>query len=240
MTTTQDRLFMRQTGFYDPSEHREAKVTFVGVGGIGSFAAMAVAKLGVPDITLIDPDVCEIHNVPNQFHSLTNGEHSTPKVAALAQEIQSHIGSAPTCFQARIGEHGWETSEGLQLPPRELDGVVISGLDSMKARYDLWHNKIALNPTVSRYIDGRLAGRRILIYSVNPTDMTDVEKYEATLVDDDAVEDAPCTERGLIDVGFQVGALICHQVRCHYTGDDVPNIIHMNQHTLKLDKGGWM
>lgn len=234
---TNDKLFMRQTGFYDPSEHTDASVTFVGIGGIGSFAAIAVAKLGVPNITLIDPDIVEIHNAPNQFHRLDYRDMS--KVLSMQENIECHIGTEPDVYQAKITEFGWECDGLDSLPPRELEGVVVSGLDSMKARQDLWREKIALNPGVSRYIDGRLAGQRIVIYSVNPTDIEDVEAYEKTLVDDDAIEDAPCTERGLIDVGFQVGSLICRQVRKHFNGEDVEPIIQINQNTLNIMKGGW-
>lgn len=234
---TIDRRFMRQLGFFDPAEHPRAEVTFVGVGGIGSFAATAVAKLGIPKLTLIDPDIVEEHNAPNQFHALTNmGE---PKVAALATEIASHIGTEAIPYQARIGEHGWETESGLTLPPNP-QGVVVSGFDNMAARKRLWEQKIKLNPQVELYVDGRLDGQRILIYTVNPTNVTDIEKYEATLKDDSEIEAAACTERGLIDVGFQVGALICRQIRKHYNREDLDNIIHVNQNTLTIMKGPWL
>lgn len=237
---TPDRLFLRQSGIFNPLDHEEAKVTFVGVGGTGSFAATAVAKLGIPNITLIDPDVCEYHNIPNQFYTLHSGEVEDAKVHALKNQLAEHIGCNAEAYVGRIGPHGWEVSEGRQLPP-EPEGVVVSGVDSMKARKWLWENKVNLNPAVSRFIDPRLDGRRILIYTVDPTNLEDCEKYEATLVDDAAIPDTACTERGLIDVGFMVGALICHQVRCHFNGDaDLPNIIHHNQQTLKLDKGAWL
>lgn len=235
---TISQVFKRGTGFFNPEDHPKASVTFVGVGGIGSFAATAVAKLGVPNITLIDPDIVEVHNAPNQFHRIADA--GEPKVAALAAQIEGHIGTSPTGYQARINEAGnWER-DGQGALPRDLSGVVVSGLDSMAARKSLWEHKIKMNPQVSLYIDGRIAGELILLYALCPYDVKAIEHYEKTLHSDDDAEPAVCTERGLIDVGFMIGALVSRMVRLHFAGETVDPVHYTSVKSLMMQKGDWL
>lgn len=223
---TQDALFKRQTGFFAPQDHPQAQATFVGVGGIGSFAAFATAKLGMPKLTLIDFDNVEEHNVPNQFSPRSRvGE---PKVEALAAEIQAHMGDAVavTALNTDLSDHTYV-------------GPVVSGLDSMKARNELWE-KIKFNPLVPVYLDGRIAGPLMILYAVNPSSIEDCERYERTLHSDEDAEEAPCTERGLIDVGFSIGALVSRALRLHYTDKELKPVTYMNVNSLELRQGDWI
>lgn len=231
MTTTANRTadrFARQLGIYNP-EHRNDSVTFIGVGGIGSFAAFGAAKLGIPNITLIDPDAVEDHNIPNQFYDDTQiGEH---KVEAIALHLQAHA------LEPRINT--W----GLKLPDPDvrLSGLVVSGLDSMQARHDIWHECIKLNPRVPRYFDARISGEFIMILAPNPTDMNDIAAYERDcLYSDEEGEELMCTERGIIDVGMQVGSLLTRMVRRHFTGEEIPKMTLFNQNTLTPTQSDWM
>lgn len=231
--TTPD--YMRQTGIFDPSLHEHASCTFVGVGGIGSFAAFAVAKLGIPNITLIDPDVVEAHNLPSQMYPTSaDGEL---KSVALAREIVLNTGTVCVPCSGRITEDGWDGPAAL---PRPLRGVVVSGLDSMKARRDLWEQCLRMNVNVPLYLDGRLDGQLLVIYAVCPYNMEDIEQYEATLLSDDEVPAGVCTARNIIDVGFTVGAQMARAVRLHYTDTPPDKITVINQATNTITKGGWI
>lgn len=61
-------------------------VAIVGIGGVGSFAAEAIARSGVGRIILVDPDVIDITNLNRQIHAL----HSTvgrSKVEVMKERI---------------------------------------------------------------------------------------------------------------------------------------------------------
>lgn len=233
-------VYTRQLGFFDPSRHENAKATFVGVGGIGSFAAYSAAKLGLPKLVLIDPDIVEEHNQPNQYFSVNDcGEL---KVDALDGYIRGEdLGQSVETFAARITEHGWEFSDdegGYEAP--DLSGLVISGLDSMQARKDLWQ-QIRLNPHITRYMDARLSGEFMVVYTVNPTDLDDCDTYEEqALFDDDEGEDISCTERGIIDVGLMMSAVLTRSIRRHFNGDELDAITMVNHASLAITKGGWV
>lgn len=215
--------YWRQLGWYNPDEHPGDSVTFVGVGGIGSFAAFGAAKLGVPKIEVIDPDEVEAHNQPNQFYSTSDvGGHKVHCLVDRLSEDHENI----------FGTAGYGQEE-------LRSGVIVSGLDSMEARMALWNQAIKLKPQVSLYLDARLGGQIIVIYAVNPTDMHDIEQYEITLYSDEEAEDAPCTERGVIDVGLMVGSVLTRHLRSHFTGGEVPRQTIINQETLTITKAGW-
>lgn len=228
-----DALYHRQFGFYNPTDHQHDHVTFIGVGGIGSFAAFAAGKLGIPKITLVDDDTVDLHNAPNQMHPVTyaaSGSVGQPKVDVTAQMIDDHSGGLVEVCPVNAKHDGIDT----------YSGVVVSGVDSMKARKEIWDDKIKGNISVPLYIDARIAGQLILIYAVPNPYLPDVqEHYESTLHSDDEAERAPCTERGVIDVGFQCGALITRMLRRYFTGESISNCTYMSQKSLMVKQWDW-
>jgi len=63
-----------------------AHVTVLGVGGVGSTAAHALAASGVGGLTLIDPDVVELSNLNRQL-LFTTKDIGRPKVDAAAERL---------------------------------------------------------------------------------------------------------------------------------------------------------
>lgn len=65
----------------------KAHVAVVGIGGVGSFVAEALARAGIGKLTLIDHDTIDITNLNRQLHALqsTIGQ---PKVQAMAKRIK--------------------------------------------------------------------------------------------------------------------------------------------------------
>jgi tRNA A37 threonylcarbamoyladenosine dehydratase len=85
---------------------RGAKVCVVGVGGVGSWAAEALARSAVGQITLVDlDDVCE-SNINRQLHSLeeTIGQ---PKATIMAERIKA---INPACDVRAVPEFFNESS----------------------------------------------------------------------------------------------------------------------------------
>lgn len=63
-----------------------ASVCVAGVGGVGSWAAEALARSGIGALTLIDLDNIAVSNTNRQIHALTP-DFGKAKVAALAERI---------------------------------------------------------------------------------------------------------------------------------------------------------
>jgi tRNA A37 threonylcarbamoyladenosine dehydratase len=79
---TPDELYLRQATLrLDPPSH----AVVVGLGGTGSWVALFLAMVGVPQLTLIDPDSVESHNL-NRL-PVPPDALGKPKVIAVGAEI---------------------------------------------------------------------------------------------------------------------------------------------------------
>src|SRR6267154_2108138 len=67
---------------------RAARIAVVGVGGVGSWAAEALARSGAERLTLIDLDHVAQSNANRQIQAL-DGEFGKAKVLAMAQRINA-------------------------------------------------------------------------------------------------------------------------------------------------------
>lgn len=65
---------------------RDAHVAVIGIGGVGSWVAEALARSAVGRLTLIDLDNVAESNTNRQVHAL-DGNYGKPKVAAMAERI---------------------------------------------------------------------------------------------------------------------------------------------------------
>ncbi|MDQ3038172.1 MAG: tRNA threonylcarbamoyladenosine dehydratase [Myxococcota bacterium] len=75
--------------FTEPGLHAlmSARVLVVGIGGVGSFAAEALARSGVGSLALIDfDDVC-VTNTNRQLHAM-RGNIGKPKASIMAERLQ--------------------------------------------------------------------------------------------------------------------------------------------------------
>ena len=63
---------VKMTGKEGLAKLREARVLVLGVGGVGSYAAEAIARVGVGHITLMDGDTVQPSNLNRQLVALTS------------------------------------------------------------------------------------------------------------------------------------------------------------------------
>lgn len=111
---------------------RKAHVCVVGVGGVGSWSAEALARGGVAAITLIDLDEVCVSNVNRQLHAL-DGQIGRAKVEVLAERIRL---INPGCRVEAVQEFFVTSSAARLLAPERGYSVVVDAIDSVghKAR----------------------------------------------------------------------------------------------------------
>ncbi|HMN22581.1 MAG TPA: tRNA threonylcarbamoyladenosine dehydratase [Ottowia sp.] len=100
---------------------RAAHVAVVGIGGVGSWAAEALARSGVGRLTLVDLDHVAESNVNRQVHALT-ATLGQAKVEAMRERIaQIHPGCMVAAVDAFVDAGNW---------PGVLSGPVDAVIDA--------------------------------------------------------------------------------------------------------------
>ena len=107
---------------------RSAHVAVVGIGGVGSWAAEALARSGVGALTLIDLDHIAESNINRQIHALA-GTLGQAKVRAMAERIaQINPGCKVHGIEEFVEPDNWP-----QLLPAGV-GAVIDACDQVRAK----------------------------------------------------------------------------------------------------------
>lgn len=166
---------------------RQAKISIIGCGGIGSHLALSLARMGYHNLTLYDDDVVSIHNVSSQGFNMN--DVGKKKVAVVRDNIVSAVRKVIRTRQVRINRHNAST----------LDGsiIVILAVDSMVARKEIvegmkWNanNAMIINPAMgAEYLT-------VDVYNNNHRENL-AEFNKAWFSDDDAVQEQ-CTAKATI------------------------------------------
>lgn len=166
----------RHMELFNPEKFEHA-ITIIGAGATGSWLALALAKLGLEDITVYDFDIIEEHNIPNQAFGLK--DVGAPKVDALFETIKQTTGT-----EIKIANE--------KFVDQRLAGVVFLMVDSMEARKTIWENSIKMKSAVKLLIEPRMGLDVGRIYNVEPMDLNQIKKYEDTYYADDVAEVSAC------------------------------------------------
>lgn len=153
-----------------------ARVLVVGVGGVGSYAAEALARAGVGSLTLVDFDQVCITNLNRQLHALrrTVGASKVALMAERCRQINPKAEvTAEQCFFSA------ETAERLLAPPYDY---VLDCIDNVTAKLTLLQACVARGlPVVSAMgAGGRLDPTRIRVTDLSRTEKDPLAKVVRT------------------------------------------------------------
>ena len=137
---------------------RAAHVVVVGLGGVGSWAAEALARSGVARLSLIDLDHIAESNINRQIHALDN-TLGQAKVQAMRERI-AHINPAcdVRCVEAFVDADNWPDIAALDMDA-DASVSIIDACDQVKA-------KTAMAAWAIQFNVGRKAPQKINFISV--------------------------------------------------------------------------
>lgn len=175
------------------SRLRELSVAIIGVGGIGRPLALALAVMGVGSLILVDDGEIEEVNLGTQ--GWLPKDIGSPKVQALMKEIRE---LNPECIVEDVRQRFEDRPVWPGLTP-----VVVSCLDSISTRADLW-KVVQADPGVLLFVDGRMGGWTVRVLAWQrglPWD------YGTTLFPEEEAEELPCTAKSTVHVGSLAATL---------------------------------
>jgi len=202
----------RQSGILPSNRFIGKRVYLVGAGGIGSWTGLALSKMGISRLTIVDDDRVEAENVSSQAYMERN--IGSLKVEALHETL--HLFSPET--RVTIVSHKFT---GQPAP----SGIVISAVDSMASRTAIWEAVKENAHRVEFYIEARMAIEFLWLFSFKPYDADQAAWYEKMLYPDSQVVPAPCTQRAIVYTAFTAASQIARVVKLHLSDQFVPRQI---------------
>jgi tRNA A37 threonylcarbamoyladenosine dehydratase len=113
---------------------RQAHVVVVGLGGVGSWAAEALARSGVAKLTLIDLDHISESNINRQLHALDNTLGQS-KVEAMRERIRLiNPGCVVSCVEEFVDAANWPHIAGLDVLDNAVPLAVLDACDQVRAK----------------------------------------------------------------------------------------------------------
>ncbi len=206
----------RQQDLIEPDQ-LDLPITVVGCGGIGSFVVLALAKMGCRAISVWDDDRVEPHNIPNQAYRVADVRRL--KVEALADLVRDVAGVPLAIHAERVRE-------------QRLQGLVVSAVDTMAARREIWLRAVRHRAAVPLYLDARMGAEVARILTVRPADPDDIRRYEATLYDDLEAVVLPCSAQAIVYTGFSIAALVAGQIKKFLTGEPLKGELILDHKTM--------
>ncbi|KTB88777.1 thiamine biosynthesis protein ThiF [Pseudomonas syringae ICMP 11293] len=144
---------------------RAAHVAVVGIGGVGSWAAEAMARSGVGEISLFDMDDVCVSNSNRQLHALS-GTVGQPKVEVMAERIRA---INPDCIVHAVADFVTRDTMAECITP-DMD-FVIDCIDSVNAKAALisWCKRRKIQMVTTGGAGGQIDPTLIQIADLNRT-----------------------------------------------------------------------
>jgi len=110
---------------------KKSRITIFGIGGVGSFAAEALARAGIGCLTLVDFDTVNLSNLNRQIIALTN------TIGRLKTDVMKERISLinPDCDVRIFSE--FVNSENIDDFLKDTPDYVIDAIDSVKSKVEL-------------------------------------------------------------------------------------------------------
>src|SRR5690606_19824562 len=142
-----------------------AHVAVVGIGGVGSWAAEALARSGVGEISLFDLDDVCITNTNRQIHAL-DGAVGRPKVEVMAERLRA---INPACRVHAVAD--FVTRDTMVEYITEQMDCVIDCIDSVMAKAALiaWCRRRKITIVTTGGAGGQIDPTQVQIGDLNKT-----------------------------------------------------------------------
>ena len=215
-----EEIWMRQKGLIDPKK-LTMPILIVGAGSIGSWTALALGKLGCSNITVMDYDLVEPQNVGSQIYK--SSDVGMNKIQALKERI------------GLLLENDINTIDEAWTPAYDLSNfaIVIACVDNITTRSQLFDQ---LQDKDVLYIDARMAGNALEIYTVKGNDEEDIKAYKKTLFLEGEEIPVECSERSVVYNVFIVSGLITDIVAKYANKQELPRELVMDLYNFTLFK----
>jgi len=175
--------YWRQMDFFNPNSINNYNILVVGAGAIGSYLTFSLQKMGVKNITVIDHDKIEAHNLPNQLFIPPTEE--TLKVFQLSKTLKL---LNPDEQDIKVFPISWDVFR--QINNVRFDVIFVCA-DNMEVRSEIFEYCNLYSLTF--IIDGRVGGLSGNVFSCSMNVEFHKDYYRKSLWDNKDIPPLPCT-----------------------------------------------
>lgn len=212
--------YQQQEHIFDPSKQK-SQIIVIGVGSVGSFVVLNLAKLGFNNITVIDFDKVEAHNIPNQFYRMS--DVNKLKTVALKEVVEDYTGVKIKTMDVEVDEK-FDFTDLV-----DLNTIVIMSVDTMEARKTIFNGVMELPVML---LDTRMGGDAYQIFTYDMTNKDDIKKCSEDL--DAATAETPCGEKSVIYTILSIASETCNIIKQIDRSEDYFKTIKRDMKSLKI------
>ena len=199
MTTTVPAMYERQSGLVPMESLFAEKAAVIGVGAVGRPLAIALAWMGLKNLTIYDFDTVEEVNVPTQGYS--RAAVGRKKVDAVEEYIRKRLSG--NCAVKKVDQKYEPDKHGLH-------DVIFCCVDSIEARSEIWKEA---GVSTRFWCDARMMGLSLRVLTAY--DIASREAYAKSLFPAAEAFPGRCTARSAIwpssiIVGFLVNQYVMY------------------------------
>lgn len=201
-TLLMDETTSRFSGAEWYNEIQKQRIILAGLGGIGSWLAVQLARMSPEALYLYDDDTVEAGNMSGQMYG--NSEINNTKVMAISNIILNYTNiNNLYAINERFTRN---TPAG---------DVMICGFDNMEARktfFQSWLNHV-MNQSADKskclFIDGRLSMDTLQIFCIQGTDIYNIERYQREfLFPDSEADETVCSMKQTTYLACMIGSIM--------------------------------
>lgn len=208
MTNIELRQRFKDADFFPITD---VNVQVFGAGGIGSWVTFFLSRIGY-QVTLIDFDTVEQHNIGGQFFRVSDiGRFKIDAVKSVVKMFSDEI----------INTLNFTVTDSTSF----IAGpIVVAAFDNMDARKNLFENWVSRNSnaiTQPLFVDGRLTMDTIQIISV-PYNDESIDKYRNEyLFNNNSIEEEACTAKQSSHTAGMIGSHIVSIIANHISNINI-------------------
>jgi len=155
-----------------------------GAGATGSFFAFFLARAGVSNLSIIDFDTFEPHNLGSQM--ISYDAVGSPKAEAVVKMLGEFTNTPYVSYSINRLE---EISQGYSY---KIKDIYISAIDSMSTRKEMFESFLNTYNDTAIFIDTRISAEYWEVYAVTKKNQSAIDRYKETLFSDDQGNTGAC------------------------------------------------